>query len=106
MTACLLLVAEDSPAALAAARYTVDLARRLSARIRVVNVIADGVLTDAVTRVSGHPDVDGRRDLAGRSVLAHVQHLARLEEVETETVRLFGTSPGPSWTRPGAPDPI
>ncbi|GAA1898375.1 universal stress protein [Actinomadura bangladeshensis] len=90
MTACLLLVAEDSPSALDAARYAVDLAHRLGARIRAVNVIADGVLTDAVTRVSGHPDVDGRRDLAGRSVLAHIRHLAGLEDVETETVQRFG----------------
>ncbi|MFA1542880.1 universal stress protein [Actinomadura monticuli] len=90
MTACLLLVAEDSPSTLAAARYAVDLAHRLGARITAVNVIADGILTDTVTRVSGQPDVGARRDLAGRSVLAHVEQLARLAEVEMETVRLFG----------------
>ncbi|WP_067453155.1 universal stress protein [Actinomadura macra] len=90
MTACLLLVVDDSPATLAAARYALHLARALGARVRAVSIVADGVLTDAVTSVSAHPDVGARRDLAAHSVLAHVERLAGLEEVEIETGLLFG----------------
>ncbi|WP_067807235.1 universal stress protein [Actinomadura formosensis] len=87
---CLLLVVEDSPAALTAARYTTELARLTGAPIRAVSVVSDGVLADAMAEVSGRPDVRGRRDLAVRSMLRHVERLAGPAEVPLETVLLSG----------------
>ncbi|WP_067461217.1 universal stress protein [Actinomadura macra] len=90
MTACLLLVVDDSPPALVAARYTIELARTLHARVRVVNVAADAVLTSPGAGALDLPGSAGRPDSADHSVLGHVERLAHLEEVEVQAVQLTG----------------
>lgn len=87
MTPSLLLVVEDSPAALTAARCTMELARLLHARVSAVGFAA-GDAGDAGD--AGEPDGPDGPDLAARTVLGHVARLARLEEVETDTVRVSG----------------
>jgi nucleotide-binding universal stress UspA family protein len=85
-----LLAVDDSAAALAAARCAIDLATRLDARVRMVSVVTDGVLTAALSEASSLPDLEARRDAAAHSVLRHVAHLARRAGVEAETATLEG----------------
>jgi nucleotide-binding universal stress UspA family protein len=86
----ILAAVDDSPAALTAARAAVDLAARLGARVRAVNVLRDGALGDTFEAVSGDPRVRERRGVAAAAVLGHVAGLARRSGVEVETCQLHG----------------
>ncbi len=86
----ILAAVDDSPAALTAARAAIDLAVRLGARVRAVNVLRDGALGDAFEAVSGDTRVRERRGVAAASVLGHVARLARRSGVEVETCQLHG----------------
>lgn len=86
----LLLAVDDSPAALVAARTVVDLAVRLRARVRAVNVVRDGVVTEAVSAAIPAADVALRRSVGAASLLGYVAREARRAGVEIETVQLEG----------------
>lgn len=86
----ILLAVDDSPAALAAARLTLDLATRLPARIRMVSVVADHTLSAALAGRSAYPDLSARREAASTSVLDHIAELARQAGLEIETRQLGG----------------
>ncbi|MBT2212686.1 universal stress protein [Actinomadura sp. NEAU-AAG7] len=93
MSARLLLAVEDSPAALAAARYAVELARTLHAGITAVAVVPNGALVATATATAGTFDVpngDGPSHPPARTVLGHIERLAHLEEVRLQTVRRSG----------------
>jgi nucleotide-binding universal stress UspA family protein len=94
MIARILLAVDDSPAALEAARTAVDLAARLHASVRAVNVLRDGVLGAALTAASADPGVAARRGVAAASVLDHVARLARRLGVTVETGQLQGQPAG------------
>jgi nucleotide-binding universal stress UspA family protein len=87
----LLLAVDDSPAALAAARMAIDLAAGWHARLRVVNVMVDGHVSEALApRRKGATDLPARRELAGASVLSHVLRLAEADGVHVEVSQLQG----------------
>ncbi len=87
-----LLAVDDSPAALCAARFAIELAARLNARLLVVNVVRDHALSDMVARATHRPDTDERRLGAAESVLGHVTRLAEAAGVKAEP-RLLGGDP-------------
>lgn len=84
-----LLAVHDSAASLAAARTAVDLAAGCHAQLRVVNVVTDGRITEALRRTDT-PDVPVRRARAGAAVLEHVEHLAEAKGVPVESAQLEG----------------
>ena len=81
----LLVAVADSPASMAAARTAVALAARLGAELRVVHVVRDGVVREALG-----PGVSQRRDAAADSVLRHVAEMAGRAGVPVTTVRETG----------------
>ncbi|WP_131740109.1 universal stress protein [Actinomadura roseirufa] len=83
MHPCLLLVVDDSDAALAAARYAMALAHRLDAGVRAVGVPQDGPSDD-------RDGVRGPCSAGAFPALGHVRRLAHLEEIKLETVEIFG----------------
>ena len=87
----ILLAVDDSPGALAAARVAVDLAARLGARLRVVNVVQDGRLAETLEAASGSPGLRERRGSAAAALLDHVGELARRSGVAVETCQLEGS---------------
>lgn len=84
-----LVAVADSPASLAAARAAVTLAARLGAQVRVVHVVADGVLLDTLTRAGVGAPAE-RRETAGDALLRHVAELAERAGVPVTTVLLEG----------------
>ena len=86
----ILLAVDDSEGALAAARVAIDLAARLGARLRVVNVVQDGRFGQTLEAASGHPGLGARRGHAAAAVLGHVAELARRCGVKAETSQLQG----------------
>jgi nucleotide-binding universal stress UspA family protein len=86
----ILTAVDDSPAALTGARAAIELAGRLGARVRAVNVLRDGALGDTLVAVSGDPGVGERRGVAAASVLDHVARLAQRSGVDLETCQLRG----------------
>lgn len=90
MISRILLAVDDSPAALAAARVTVELAQRLDAQVLAVNVLADHVLSNLLARHSADADIARRRGLGAASVLDHVAQMAERAGVSVETQQLEG----------------
>jgi len=92
----ILLGVSDSPAALAAARFTVDLAASCGATLRAIHVLADGDLTAALVaasdeaRAGGSARLAARRMHGGDAVLRHVAELGRRAGVAVETARVGG----------------
>jgi nucleotide-binding universal stress UspA family protein len=92
----ILLGVNDSPAALAAARFAVDLAASGAAELRIVNVLTDGALEAALTaasreaRTGGATGLASRRAQAGTAVLRHIADLAERAGVTAETAELTG----------------
>jgi nucleotide-binding universal stress UspA family protein len=87
----MLLAVDDSPAALSAARTAIALAAICHARLRVVNVVVDGRIGEALSSPqAGTNDLAERRRLAGSSVLRHVARLAAAADVPTEVAQLYG----------------
>jgi nucleotide-binding universal stress UspA family protein len=86
----ILVAVDDSPASLRAARLAVELAAGLGARLRVVNVLRDHLLTQALEEISRTAGVGARRDIAAAGVLGHVAALAEAAGVEVETRQLEG----------------
>jgi len=89
MTQRILVAADDSPAGLEAARWAVDLAGRYAATLRVLHVLADSHVTEALA-ASGTPGLAERRREAVRSLFRHVSALAATAGVAVETVELYG----------------
>ena len=89
MTQRILVAADDSPAGLEAARWAVDLAERYAAALRVLHVLADSHVTEALA-ASGSPGLAERRREAVRSLFRHVSALAATAGVAAETVELYG----------------
>jgi nucleotide-binding universal stress UspA family protein len=94
MTSRILLAVDDSPAALAAAKVALALARDCGASVRAVTVVADHAIAEWLRAGLGETDpTDGlarRRDEAATAVLRYVEALARRASVPLETVRLDG----------------
>lgn len=86
----ILVAVDDSAASMQAARTAVELAVGLGARLRVVNVLRDHLLSQALERMSGYRGVSERRDIAAAGVLGQVAALARASGVEVETCQLEG----------------
>jgi nucleotide-binding universal stress UspA family protein len=86
----ILVAVDDTAASMGAARAAVALAVRLGARLRVVNVLRDHLLTQALERLSGYPGVAHRREVAAAGVLGQVEALARASGVEVETCQMEG----------------
>lgn len=94
----ILLAVDDTPDSLAAARFAIELARGLDARLRVVHVSADHLLDAVVEAVSGHPSVDVRRAQSAAAILTRVARLAEAAGVTAET-DLLGGDAGPTVLR-------
>lgn len=90
----MLVAVEDTAASMRAAEVAAELAHRLGGRLRVVTVLQDGVLTDALTSASREPAVAERRERTVAAVLAHVARLAAAVGVQAETCEHWG-APGP-----------
>jgi nucleotide-binding universal stress UspA family protein len=86
----ILVAVDDSPASLHAARFAVELAAGLGARLRVVNVLQDHLLTQALEHTTGTAGVGARREIAAAGVLDRVVGLADAARVQVETVQLEG----------------
>jgi nucleotide-binding universal stress UspA family protein len=86
----ILVAVDDSPASMEAARTAVELAASLGARLRVVNVLRDHLLSQALEHVSGYGDVGERRHIAAAGVLGQVAALAQASGVEVETHQMEG----------------
>jgi nucleotide-binding universal stress UspA family protein len=91
MTTRILLAVDDSPGGLVAAHVAIDLAARLGARLRAVNVLRDGVLTEILEAMTGSPGMGERRGEAATAVLRQVAALARRSGVDVETSQLEGS---------------
>jgi nucleotide-binding universal stress UspA family protein len=86
----ILVATDDSPAGLEAVRRAADLARRYSAALRVVHVLADSDVAAALA-ASGAPRMRERRLEAVESLFRYVRVLAaEAGVVEVETVELSG----------------
>ena len=86
----ILLAVDDSAAALSAAREAVALAAALGARLRVVHVSTDHVLTAAVAERADPAAVAARRDAAALAVLRRAAAPATAAGVAVETALLGG----------------
>ncbi len=84
-----LLAIDDSPASLAAATLALELARTLHAELRVLHVVADGLLTEVIRPVA-RAEVATRRDSAGEALLHHIARLAKSAGVPAETLLMLG----------------
>ena len=87
MTDIILLAVNDSPEAFHAAEVAVALARRLSARLRAVSVVAE----TAPAPVGGSPKPTRDEDLSAQAALQHVTALAKKAGVDVMTVMRFGS---------------
>lgn len=85
----ILLAVDDSPASLAAATAAVELAGTLKAELRVLHVVADGLITEVIRPVA-RAGVATRRDSAGEALLRHVAHLAEAAGVTAEPLLMLG----------------
>jgi len=65
-----LVAVEDTAASMRAAEVAAELAHRLGGRLRVVTVLQDGVLTDALRSASREPAVAERPERTVAAVLA------------------------------------
>jgi nucleotide-binding universal stress UspA family protein len=89
-----LLAVDDSPAALAAARLAIDLAKGWTATLRVVTVVADHEVAERLH--SGATNrVDQRRMATASTVLHYVATLADRVGMPVETTQLDG-EPAPA----------
>lgn len=86
----ILVAVNDSPAALAAARVAVDLARLTGAALRFVHVLGDHELAHALAEVEREGRLGERRARAATSLLRHVVADARRGGVEADSVGLEG----------------
>ena len=84
-----LLAVEDSPDALAAASFAVDIARRYRSRLRIVHVLVDHEFDAALAAATGAGRVEGGRP-AATLVLRRVTALAEAAGLEIETALLDG----------------
>lgn len=87
MTDLILLAVNDSPEAFHAAEVAVALARRLSARLRAVSVVAETVA--ASHGEPPKPTRDG--DMSAQAALQHVTMLAKKAGVDLLTVKRYGS---------------
>ena len=87
MTDLILLAVNDSPEAFHAAEVAVALARRLSARLRAVSVVAE----TAPAPAGGSPKPTRDEDLSAQAALQHVTALAKKAGVDVMTVMRFGS---------------
>jgi nucleotide-binding universal stress UspA family protein len=85
----ILVATDDTPAGLEAVRRAADLARRYSAALRVVHVLADSDVAAALA-ASGAPHMSERRIEAVESLFRYVRALAAEAGVEVETRELSG----------------
>jgi nucleotide-binding universal stress UspA family protein len=91
MTITRILVAvDDSPAALAAARTALDIARRYQASVRLVHVEQDGALVRALAGFDNEETIDERRTQAASSLLRHVLSQAKSSGLSAEAIGLEG----------------
>ncbi len=86
----ILLAVDDSPAALAAARLTVQLAAGWGATVRAVTVVADRIVTDQLRASLGQTGLAERRNHTAGAVLRYVSQLAGTQAVECQTIQLDG----------------
>ncbi|MBK9181002.1 MAG: universal stress protein [Acidimicrobiales bacterium] len=86
----LLLAVDDSPAALAATRVALALAAGWGATVRVVNVVRDGALADAIDEIRPDGGAEERLTEAGASMLAYVVRQAVEAGVEVHAVQRVG----------------
>ncbi len=87
MISRILVAVDDSPPALAAARYAVELAVGCGATVRAVTVLTDHTLTE---RLGQPEELIHRRMLGGDAVLRYVVTRAKEGGVAVETVLLDG----------------
>ncbi len=81
---------DDSPAGLAAARYAVELATSLGARLRFVHVTGDGEVVRALSALHRDHGIDARRRHESEALLAHMLGQARRAGVEADGETLEG----------------
>lgn len=87
-----LLCVDGSPAALAAARLTVDLALGWGAAVRAICVVQDSAIAEAIDAASaGHlAPAEQRLEAAAGGLLAHVVNLGLGRGIKIEPVRRLG----------------
>lgn len=86
----ILVAVNDSPAALAAARAAVHLARATGAEVRFVHVLGDGELARALDGTDHGRPVEERRTRAATSLLQRLVAQAHREGVRADSAGLEG----------------
>jgi nucleotide-binding universal stress UspA family protein len=81
---------DDSPAALAGARFAVALAAGLDARVRFVHVSGNGELTRTLTALHPGRDIEPRRSRGAEDLLAHMVTAAAESGVVADSEHLRG----------------
>lgn len=111
MISRILLAVDDSAAALAAARFAVDLAAACGAALNAVHVLADGELTATLAAVSGEARAGGvealawRRRAGGEALLHHVADLGARAGIHVELNQLWGEPASRILEQAGACNP-
>jgi nucleotide-binding universal stress UspA family protein len=85
-----LVAVDDSPAALAAARLAVQLARDWKADVRAVTVVFDHEVIDRLGGTLNAEPLQRRRGHAASSLLHYVERIGRAAGVRVETVQSSG----------------
>lgn len=86
----ILVAVNDSPAALAAGRVAVELARQTGAALRFVHVLTDHELVHALAEVEREGQLGERRARAATSLLRHMEAKAKHGGVDADSVSLEG----------------
>ena len=81
---------DDSPAGLAGARYAVELAVSLGARVRFVHVTGDGEVVRGLTALHRDHGIDVRRRHEAQALLSHMLGEARKAGADAEGETLEG----------------
>ncbi|MFI5101216.1 MAG: universal stress protein [Actinomycetes bacterium] len=86
----ILVAVDDSPQSLRAARTAIAIAAVTSARLLVVTVVQDGVVSRALARASTEAAGVDRLHTSAEALLHHVERLATDDGVHADTVELAG----------------
>ncbi|MGH8866432.1 MAG: universal stress protein [Actinomycetes bacterium] len=86
----ILVAVDNSPAALAAVRTAARLAAVHAARVRVVHVLGDDELVQALVTMGRDGTLRERRSREAAALLGHMASIARRAGVQVDTVDLDG----------------
>lgn len=90
----ILLAVDDSPDALAATRFAVELAASLDAHVRAVHVVVNHHLDAMLQSGSDDAELASRREQSATAILMRVADLATARGISVETSLLSGDVAG------------